>query len=189
MRGTHQLRRNFLRTGFIGLCTAFFSGMPKVSSSPLISIQPEGIVVQPNEGEHILTGRNKAPMNLKISRSRNGVDNISFCTEDIVAGRKLRIHRHLFHDELVFIHKGAGIFTLDEKLIEVKTGTVIFVPRGMWHGLENTGQESILMVFQYSPAGFEGFFRENGTAVGMEPKTRSEAEYAATAKKYGMEYK
>lgn len=24
------------------------------------------------------------------------------------------------------------------------------------------------MVFQYSPAGFEGYFRENGTQVGMK---------------------
>jgi quercetin dioxygenase-like cupin family protein len=189
MNDIQQPRRKFLRTGLIGFCTAFIAGLPKAGFSGLHYSNPGGIVVQADEGEHILTGRSKAHMNLKISRTRNGVDNISFCTEDIIPGRKLRIHKHLYNDELIFIHKGEGTFTLDEKLIEVKTGTVIFIPRGMWHGLENTGQENILMVFQYSPAGFEGYFRENGTVQGMEPKARSEAEYAATEKKYGMVYR
>jgi hypothetical protein len=45
------------------------------------------------------------------------------------------------------------------------------------------------MVFQYSPAGFEEYFIENGTPPGMPPKERTEDEYAATEKKYGMVYK
>jgi mannose-6-phosphate isomerase-like protein (cupin superfamily) len=61
---------------------------------------------------------------------------------------------HLNNDELIFIHKGEGEFTLGEQIVAVKTGTVVFVPRGVWHGLQNTGEENLLMVFQYSPAGF-----------------------------------
>lgn len=72
----------------------------------------------------------------------------------------------MYNDELVFIHKGEGTFTLDEKLIEVKTGTVIFIPRGMWHGLENTGQENILMVFQYSPLALKDFSGRMGSHRG-----------------------
>ena len=56
--------------------------------------------------------------------------------EDMIPGRKMRIHKHLNNDELIFIHKGEGTFTLDEQSIEVKTGTVVFVPRGRmaWTG-------------------------------------------------------
>jgi mannose-6-phosphate isomerase-like protein (cupin superfamily) len=147
------------------------------------------IVVHEDEGIHILTGRRKAPMNIKISKAKHGVENISFCREDIIPGRKLRIHKHLNNDELIFIHKGEGAFTLDEKTIEVTTGTVIFVPKGTWHGLENTGKENLRMFFQYSPAGFEEYFIENGTLVGMPAKERTEEEYALTEKKYGMVYK
>jgi hypothetical protein len=39
-----------------------------------------------------------------------------------------------------------------------------------WHGLDNTGNENLLMVFQYSPAGFEAYFIENGTSAGMPDK-------------------
>ena len=93
------------------------------------------------------------------------------------------------NDELIFIHKGEGTLTLDEETIDVKTGDVVFVPRGTWHGLDNSGNETLKMVFQYSPAGFEEYFIENGTLVGMPAKENTEEEYAITEKKYGMVYK
>jgi oxalate decarboxylase/phosphoglucose isomerase-like protein (cupin superfamily) len=65
----------------------------------------------------------------------------------------------------------------------------MFVPRGIWHGLANTGKENLQMVFQYSPAGFEEYFIENGTPLGMPPKERTKEEYSLTEKKYGMVYK
>lgn len=45
------------------------------------------------------------------------------------------------------------------------------------------------MVFQYSPAGFEEYFIENGTPAGQPDKIRTEDEYAMTEKNYGMVYK
>ena len=136
----------------------------------LVHNNDKGIVVHEDEGIHILTGRRKVPITIKISKAKHGVDGISFCVEDQSPGRKMRIHKHLNNDELIFIHKGEGTLTLDEQSIEVKTGDVAFVPRGTWHGLDNTGKENLLMIFQYSPAGFEEYFIENGTLVGMQRK-------------------
>ena len=189
MNQIQQPRRKFLQIGFVGFFTALFTSLPKKSFGKHVSNYDKGIVVHEDEGIRILTGRRKAPMNIKISKAKHGVDNISFCTEDIIPGRKLRIHKHLNNDELIFINQGEGTLTLDEQSIEVKTGTVVFVPRGVWHGLENTGKENIRMVFQYSPAGFEQYFIENGTPVGMPAKERTEEEYAIAEKKYGMVYK
>ena len=184
-----QPRRKFLQTGVVGFCTALFAGLPKISFAKSTSNNDKGIVVREAEGIHILTGRRKVPITIKISKAKHGVDGISFCVEDQSPGRKMRIHKHLNNDELIFIHKGEGTLTLDEESIEVKTGDVVFVPRGMWHGLDNTGKENLLMVFQYSPAGFEEYFIENGTPVGMPAKEKTEEEYAITEKKYGMVYK
>ena len=189
MNKTEGPRRKFLQTGALGFCIALFGGLPKLSFAKSTSSNAKGIVVHEDEGIHILTGRGKALMNIKISKSHNGVSNISFCTEDIVPGRKLRIHKHLDNDELIFINRGEGRFTLDKEFIDVKSGTVVFVPRGVWHGIENTGKETIRMIFQYSPAGFEEYFIENGTLVGVEPKERTAEQYAMTEKKYGMVYK
>ena len=188
MKSTIKPRRKFLQMGATGVATAFFAGLPKLAFVQSPSGIDKGIIVRENEGTKVLS-RRKVPITVKISKAKHGVDNISFCVEDMIPGRTMRVHKHLNNDELIFIHKGEGTLILDEESIEVKTGTVIFVPRGTWHGLNNTGSENLLMVFQYSPAGFEEYFIENGTQEGMPDKIRTEPEYASTEKKYGMVYK
>jgi len=188
MDNIHQPRRKFLQAGVTGVASVFFGTLPKIGFSQSASGNDKGLIVREGEGIHILT-RRKVPITIKISKTKNGIDGISFCTEDMTPGRKMRIHKHLNNDELIFIHKGDGTLTLDEQLVEVKTGDVVFVPRDTWHGLDNTGNENLLMAFQYSPAGFEEYFIENGTPAGMPDKVRTEEEYAATEKKYGMVYK
>jgi mannose-6-phosphate isomerase-like protein (cupin superfamily) len=189
MQHSEQRRRNFLQLGLTGILAAIFSAVPKISLAKSFSGNRKGIVVRENEGIHILTGRRKVPITIKISKAKHGIDGISFCVEDVSPGHKMRVHKHLNNDELIFIHKGQGTLTLDDESIEVNTGDVVFVPRDTWHGLHNTGKEHLSMVFQYSPAGFEEYFIENGTLVGMSAKVRTEEEYAIAEKKYGMVYK
>jgi mannose-6-phosphate isomerase-like protein (cupin superfamily) len=189
MNDIQQRRRKFLLAGVAGFCAALFSGLPKISFAKSRSGNDKGIVVRSDEGIHILTGRRKVPVTIKISKAQHGVEGISFCVEEQTPGRKMRIHKHLDNDELIFIHKGEGTLTLGEESVEVKAGDVAFVPRGTWHGLDNTGKENLLMVFQYTPAGFEEYFIENGTLAGMPPKEKTEEEYAVAEKKYGMVYK
>jgi mannose-6-phosphate isomerase-like protein (cupin superfamily) len=185
MRRLQQPRRKFLQTGLIGIFTALLAkiGLAQPSRST-----NTGVVVHEDEGVHIL-GRRKVPIAIKISKARHGINGISFCREVMKPGVTMRVHKHLNNDELIFIHRGKGTLTLADKLIEVGTGAVAFIPRGTWHGLNNTGSEELQMIFQYSPAGFEEFFIENGTQVGMPAKERSEEEYSRTAEKYGMVYK
>jgi quercetin dioxygenase-like cupin family protein len=182
-------RRNFFQKWMVGFCTILFTGLPKINFAKFPFEKGYGIVVRESEGIRLLTGRRKAPITIKISKAKHGVEGISFCVEDHSPGRKMRIHKHLHNDELIFIHKGKGTLTLDEQRIDVQTGDVVFVPRDTWHGLDNTSNEDLQMVFQYTPAGFEQYFIENGTLVGMTAKNRTAEEYAATEKKYGMIYK
>jgi quercetin dioxygenase-like cupin family protein len=187
MKNLQEYRRNFLQSGVTGLFTAFFPTFTKAAIAQP-SQNNKGILLHADEGEHILTGRRRIPITIKISKATHGVDNISFCTENMIPGRKMRVHKHLYHDELIFIHQGEGSFTLGNAVSDVEKGSVAFIPKGMWHGLENTGTETLIMTFGYSPAGFEGYFRENGTQEGTEAKGRTEDQYAATALKYGMVY-
>jgi quercetin dioxygenase-like cupin family protein len=189
MTHIQQPRRKFLLKGLAGICTAIFGNIPQISFAKSNQNKDKGFVVHSDEGTHLVTGRRHVPVTIKISKAKNGIEGVSFCIEDQSPGRKMRIHKHLNNDELIFIHKGEGLLTLDEQSIKVKAGDVAFVPRGTWHGLDNTGTENLLMVFQYSPAGFEGYFIENGTLEGMPTKVKTEEEYAVTEKKYGMVYK
>lgn len=122
MNFIQQTRRKFLKTGIAGFCAALFTGLPRRSFAKFTSNDNRGIVIREGEGIHILTGRRKVPITIKISKTKHGIDGISFCVEDQAPGRKMRIHKHLNNDELIFIHKGQGTLTLDEESIEVKTG-------------------------------------------------------------------
>jgi quercetin dioxygenase-like cupin family protein len=188
MKQPQQLRRKFLRIGLTGIFTALLAKLPKAGLAQSFGNKEGGIVVHENEGIHILT-RRKVPITIKISQAAHGINGISFCVEQMEPGSKMRIHKHLNNDELVFIHRGQGTLTLGDERIEVRTGAVAFVPRGIWHGMDNTGSEKMEMIFQYSPAGFEEFFIENGTPVGMPTRERTEEELTMAAKKYGMVYK
>lgn len=189
LMATHrQPRRQFLQTGVTAVVASLFGSLPQTGFANALSGDNDGIVVHEYEGIQILT-RRKIPITIKISKAKHGVQGISFCIEEMEPRRKMRVHKHLYHDELVFIHRGQGTLTLGEQSINVNTGTVAYIPKGTWHGLDNTGQEKLQMVFQYTPAGFEEYFIENGTPVGMPAKERTAEEYKATEEKYGMVYK
>ena len=93
----------------------------------------------------------------------DGANSISFLSESFRPGDELPVHKHLNEDELIFFHKGTGVFTLGEKQYQITEGAVVLVPKGVWHGLKNNGTENIEMRIEYTPSGFEGFFREVGT--------------------------
>ena len=188
MNKVQQPRRHFLQIALASTLTALFN-FPKSSYGKNISEKEKGIVIHEEDGLHILTGRRKIPMNIQMSKTNNGIDSMSFCSEDIIPGRKLRVHKHLYNDEFIFIQNGDGIATVGEKNIDIKKGTVMFIPRDVWHGIQNTGKETMRMVFGYTPAGFEQYFLENGTPVGIPTKERSAEEFANAEKKYGMVYK
>ena len=80
------------------MITAFFGGLPRIGLARSATNVDKGIIVRQDEGIHILTGRRKVPMNIKISKAQNGLDTISFCTEDMNPGRKMRVHK-LFNND------------------------------------------------------------------------------------------
>ncbi len=188
MNVTNYTRRSFLTLlGLTGLTIkANLAG--QVSQTKGIAAGT-GKLVQPNEGErYLIFGRN-APVTIKVDKINDGVNSISFCTEDIVSGDAIPIHKHLKEDEIIFIHRGEGTFTLDDQQISVRSGSTAFVPRGVWHGLKNTGEDIITMVFGYNPSGFEGYFREIGLKPGDKWVSKTKEELDAIDLKFNIIYK
>jgi quercetin dioxygenase-like cupin family protein len=111
-------------------------------------------------------------------------------TEDLAPGTGVPVHRHLAEDEIIFIHRGQGTATLGENQHTVTAGATVFVPREMWHGLQNTGSETLTMLAIYAPAGFEGYFREIGNKPGLAPRgARSEEEARKIDRRFRIEYR
>jgi len=148
----------------------------------------EGLVVNEQEGETVMIRNGTTTLRIKVSKAQ-GSQSMSFLSESIVPGEGIPVHKHLNEDELIFIHKGSGLFTLGEKQYTVGEGSVALVPKGIWHGLQNTGTENLEMRFAYTPSGFEGFFREVGTPAGQPFVKKSKEEKDIIAKKWGIVYK
>lgn len=69
-------------------------------------------------------------------------------------GQILDYHRHPNGDQTFFIIKGKGKFFLNnggESVIDVVEGSIIYVPKGVWHKLENISD--ILIASQATIAG------------------------------------
>lgn len=180
-----DIRRNFLKN--IGALSAVSLLPPALLQAKSIR-NSEGYVIHPDKQETYLIGPRKAPVTLVLTKDQSGIGNISFCFEDIIPNDGIPVHRHLNEDEFIYISSGSGIFTLGEKKIEVKAGSAAFVPKNTWHGIHNTGNENIRMMFNFTPAGFENYFREIGVLPGKQFNLTRE-QFNAIDKKYGIEYR
>ncbi|HEY8780737.1 MAG TPA: cupin domain-containing protein [Mucilaginibacter sp.] len=179
-------RRQFLKIGLFTALTSFLYAVPGISFGA--NQNKKGICKHADEGE-VYQIRPNSFVTIKASKRKDGIETISLCTEEFPPGGKIPVHKHLYEDEMIFIHKGSGVLTLDNELISVEAGSMAIVPKYSWHGLENTGNESILMVFGYNPTGFEDFFRQVGTPKGQEFKQLIPEERIKIAEKMGMIFK
>ena len=78
---------------------------------------------------------------------------------------------------------------IDEFSFILKAGAVALIPKGVWHGVKNTGDENVEMRFAYTPSGIEGFFRVVGTPLGQTHLPKTLEERRALGKKWGVIYK
>jgi len=150
-------RREFIQQGGVSLFSLYL--LTHTAHSGQSKSDFEGLVVNEDEGEALQWRDGTAIVRIKVSRAQRA-NSVSFLSESFRPGDAIPVHKHLHEDELIFVHKGSGIFTLGETECSVTEGSVALVPNGVWHGLQNTGTENIEMRFAYTPAGFEGWFRE-----------------------------
>lgn len=70
------------------------------------------------------------------------------------------MHIHDAHDELFFVLEGQHVFTVDGTEYLAGPGDVVLGPRGLAHAQRRVVPRVGRVLAMFSPAGFEGFFRE-----------------------------
>jgi quercetin dioxygenase-like cupin family protein len=100
-------------------------------------------------------------------------------------------HRHPTYDETFIICAGRYEFELDQEMLNLSPGDVVFVPRGTPHSFMRIGPEVGRQLIISSPSGiFDAFIAEVATSiVGSDSASRRgpAMEFRAIAAKYGME--
>jgi len=81
-----------------------------------------------------------------------------------VWGGGLPRHRHHWEDEALYVLEGELAVCLGDERIAASAGTVVLLPRGVEHAVAAVTQEARALAV-FTPAGFEGFYRELGEAA------------------------
>jgi len=100
-----------------------------------------------------------------FSSDRTPTDSMCGGVAEIVpGGGSLQTHRHE-QPEIYFITEGTGILMIDDREITVSSGSAVFIPGNVEHGLRNESQ-AILRLFYVLPTGAFGDvvyrFRDEG---------------------------
>lgn len=178
-------RKAFIQNMSLGLISPAIGYFGKFDFS--INPAKEVIVKNANEGETYYV-RENTPLTIHLSKNDN-IDGISICSEEILPGNGIPIHKHLYEDEIFFFMKGSGLVIVEKTEYKISAGSTAYVPKGSWHGIKNTGTDLLIFTFGYSPAGFEDFFRQIGTPKGAPFKAKTPEESKLIAAKYGMVFK
>jgi quercetin dioxygenase-like cupin family protein len=139
----------------------------------------QGLILQLHEGERrVRRTAGKGPFILKVDRRNGGSPDLVMGYEDIAPGAEIQLHRHLVADEIIFVHRGAGVATLGGREARVSAGATIYIPRNTTISLVNSGSEPLGIAFIFSKPGFEELMRDNSVLEG-QPVTPMSAEERA----------
>ncbi len=176
-------RREFV----YGLGIAAFVGAPRRVVGQQAGNSPPlwgGTILHAADGLQIPPTPDGRRVTIKIDSEVNAQVRMSMITEDLPPKSEIRVHLHQREDEMIFIRMGTGVATLADREIPVAAGATVYVPRGVWHGLRNTGAEMLGMTAVYAPPGFEQSFKDR-----LLHPNRTQAEIEANRKKHGIVYR
>ena len=146
----------------------------------------EPLILGEGEGERLLhrpppggLSNLTAPLILKVDRRHGGAPEFVMVTEDIPPGQAIPLHRHPHSDEIIFIHGGTGLASLNGREATVTSGVTIYMPRNTVVGLRNTGTEPLKIAAFFSQPGYEDYLREITVPEGQVPTPMTVEELSA----------
>lgn len=141
---------------------------PAAAPVAAAAAQPEGLIFQEGEGERrVRRNAGKGPFIIKVDRLNGGSLDLVMGYEDIAPGAEIQLHRHLVADEILFVHRGSGMASLNGRKAHVSAGATIYIPRNVTVGLVNDGTEPLGITFTFSKPGFEELMRDNSVPEGQ----------------------
>lgn len=120
--------------------------------------QPVPTVFQADEGDRWMLLGTK-PLIFKVDPVSTGSNTLVVGTEEMPPQNRIPTHKHLHEDEVIFVHKGAVRVTLNDKKYDAGTGATVFIPHGTWIGVENTSNDTAMILFFFNKPAFEQCLR------------------------------
>jgi mannose-6-phosphate isomerase-like protein (cupin superfamily) len=92
-------------------------------------------------------------------------------------------------EEVLFLPQGEATVTLGDSKRVVKQGTTIYIPTGVWVGVENTGKETASVLFIFPQLGFDEYVRQVASRPGEPEKKLTDKEQHELDQKYHIVYR
>lgn len=146
---------------------------------------PRGYVLGPAEGEHLI--RNGGSLFIKVDPQRDA-QRMALGTQQVPRAAGIRVHQHREADEVLFVLEGRGFGILDERRVPIEKGSAVYVPRGVWHGVENPDAE-LQLLWVVAPPGIEAFFREVAAHPGEPARAFTPEQLDEIARRHGMSFR
>ncbi len=136
---------------------------PTTDSKP-VPKQPTPMVFQADEGDRWMLLGDK-PLIFKVDPTSTGSDALVVGTEEVPPGNKIPTHKHLYEDEVIFVHKGTVRVMLAGRQYNAGTGATVFI-HGNWIGVENVSSEPAMILFFFNKPAFEQCLRAMSSRPG-----------------------
>ena len=144
---------------------------------------PRPLVLAADQGERRVRRAQtlglSSPFILKVDGQNGGSSDLVMGYEDIPPGQAIAPHRHLQADEIIFVHRGAGVVELGADTVAFAAGATIYIPKQVRIAVRNTGVEPVTIAFVFSKPGFEQYLRDTSVPEGQPVLPLSVAERTA----------
>ncbi|MDP2439681.1 MAG: cupin domain-containing protein [archaeon] len=127
----------------------------------------KAVLVGPRDGELLI--RHGGELWIMLDGASSG--SLAAGTQRVPQGAGIALHRHMVADEILYVLEGSADGLLrggDGKRTErraLERGSLLYVPRGSWHGIDNP-LDNVTLLWVVSPPGLEGFFRDVASPFG-----------------------
>ena len=159
---------------------------PAQATPPSAKGAQGGYVLRAGEGEVLQRGKGNT-ITIKVD-PKTGSPNMALGTQALERGAGIPLHRHENEDEVLFVHEGSGAAILGDRRQVVEKADTIYIPHGVWHGVE-TREQGIDLLWVVTPPGLEDFFREVSSTPGSPPRVLTPSQIEDIGRKHGVKFK
>jgi len=118
-------------------------------------------VFAPGEGERLAWGGPAAAsVTIMIDPANSGPTDLCVLSQSLEPGSTVPPHYHEKAEQVLFIVSGHGEISIADHQVAAQPGATVHVPKGIVHGIANTGDEPLCILEITSPPGFQEIFRE-----------------------------
>lgn len=68
------------------------------------------------------------------------------------SGQEHSLHAHDDMDKIYHVVSGRGVFLLEGRDLDMRSGEMLIAPKGVPHGIRNTGEERLLVIAILAPS-------------------------------------